>query len=192
MAIGAGMLLLTVAPALAVDCGNGPTGAYSSNYCTIKAKRIVRFMLGNNGNVTNNVTTNTNTGGNQNNQNSDASLGGVLTGNATANINPVANTVNNVGLNVNQTAVLDTSLTGSGNSITGYGSTNNVTVNVNKRVGFMLTNTAFVTNNVNTTVNTGNNQANLNTVGGGVGTGDALVNVGVSNNVNSSSITISQ
>ncbi|MCL4339054.1 hypothetical protein M1271_05180 [Patescibacteria group bacterium] len=188
VAIGAGMLLLAVAPALAVDCGNGTTGSTSINVCKIFAARSAYLNSHNFGTVTNNVTATTTTGGNQNNNNTAGNLG-VLTGNATVSTG-LSNSMNTNNVLADQTSV-DAANSGL-NSITGYLSKNIVKIDTSKTANVTVGNMGMVFNGVNSSANTGGNSSSNNTVGGGVMSGNASVSTSINNNLNSNTVVVGQ
>ena len=76
------------------------------------------------------------------------------------------------------------------NSTTGAGSENVATTQVNNSTDISSSNTAIITNNLSITANTGNNEANGNTGGGEITTGDIHGSVTINNSVNSSGIAV--
>jgi len=193
-ALGAGLLLLATVPAFAsTDCENNTTGANSSNYCTILAKKKLKLLLINLAKVKNNVNTTTNTGANQHNKNTLSGPLGILTGDASASSN-VTTTVNNNDVTVNQCCAGCDNCTGASgnNTLTGYNSTNDVTINKNKSIKVAIINAAKVTNNVNTSAHSGGNTQNENTVAGDLITGNATSNTTVNNTVNTNTVVITQ
>lgn len=192
-AFGMGLLLAAVAPAFAAyDCENNTTGANSSNYCTILAKKKIKFLLINLAKVKNNVNNTTNTGANQQNMNTQAGVNGILTGDANATTN-VTNWVNENNLTLNQSGCNGCDASASGNNtLTGYNSTNNVSINVSKKIKLAIINAAKVTNNVNSSADTGHNEQNENTIAGDLFTGNATSNTTVNNTVNTNTVVITQ
>jgi len=194
----AALLVAAVIPAVAAgnNCGNGTTGAFSSNSCTINNTSNVTVNNVNDAKITNNVTTTVNSGHNDANYNT---LGGkILTGNATLNttVSTVANinTTNitggpalggNTGSNYITGAGMG-ALVGGYDADTAGGSyaSNSVYINNAQRVGVDNQNTAVVESNVNATANTGYNDANGNTGPGDVLAGAASMGVAVNTHVN--------
>ena len=189
--IGAGLVMAVAAPAFAVNtCSNDTTGALSKNYCDVLAKKKVRVPLNNTGNVTNNVLSNSNTGYNTSSYNTVSGTSGILTWDAMATSNPVLTTLNANSVPVNQ-SVGDAAGAGY-NYVTGYNSTNNVTIDLRKKVKVDITNDGWVVNTVSSTANTGYNTSSYNTVGGDIMTGNATATSAVSTTVNSNTVSITQ
>lgn len=193
VAFGAGLLLIAAVPAFATyDCTNDTTGASSTNTCTILAKKKARLLIINLARVNNNVNNTTNTGANQQNMNTQAGANGILTGNADAT-SGVTNALNSNNVTLNQSGCngCDAGATGS-NTLTGYNSTNNVTIDQRKKIKVAIINAAQVTNNVNTSSDTGGNQQNMNTIAGDTFTGNATSNTTVSTTANTNTVVITQ
>lgn len=190
-ALGIGMVLAVSAPAFAVNtCSNDTTGYGSSNYCNVLAKKRVRVTLNNTGNVTNNVSSSSNTGYNTSSYNTVSGTSGILTWDALATTNPVTTVLNANNVGVNQ-SVGDAAGAGY-NSTTGYGSTNNVTIDMRKKAKVDIKNNGFVVNNVSSAADTGHNNSSYNTVGGDIVTGNATANSGTNTTLNSNVVSITQ
>jgi hypothetical protein len=80
---------------------------------------------------------------------------------------------------------------GCGNATTGPLSTNYCTINNTSDVKVNNVNDAQIENRVNTVSNTGNNSASYNTLGGSISTGNATMNVTLSNVANVNTVSIS-
>ncbi len=190
VAAGLGMVLATVAPSFAatVACGNQTTGYQSANRCLQISAKIAAFRLNNTGGNNQSSSHNVNSGGNVSNYNT-AGPGAVSAGAANAE------TIHTAVLNSNAVGVTQTSEPASYemvNHTTGAQSTNlAVAVDV-KAVVFGITNNGTVNQSSTHTVNSGNNSASYNTVGGSVTTGAATSSSDMMSGVNTNEVTISQ
>lgn len=173
----AALFALAIVPALATtgnNCSNGTTGPLSTNYCEIENESEVEVKNINDAQIYNRVSVTANTG---NNSASYNTLGGsVYTGNATLNT-----TVSSVA-NINTTTITGgpaMSSNNGANEITGPDSDNRVEIENELEVEVENNNTMSVYNRVDTTSNTGFNNADYNTGPAQVRTGDARQWTGV-------------
>lgn len=181
ISLGAGMILATVTPTFAVsNCSNMTTGPSSTNICKRLLNRFQSLSLNNFGTVNHAVNSTANTGNNASDNNTTGN-NTVMTGNAGADVASLAD-LNSVNGTVNQTS--NDTVNGTNNT-TGPNSTNRVTFNTTNNVTLNVTNNGTVRHNVDSTANTGNNTASHNTVGGGVTSGNATLNVSVGTALNS-------
>ncbi len=184
----AALLAATLVPAFAAgsNCGNNTTGPYSNNTCTVNNSSNVTVNNVNDAQIVNTVRTVSNTGGNSASYNT---LGGAITtGNASSNV-----TVSSVA-NINTTNVTAGFAGGSNsgmNEITGPESNNNAYINNDYRVNTYNSNTATVNNSVNSTSDSGNNNADYNTGPASVRTGNTALSLSVANHVNDSFTAVS-
>lgn len=187
-AIGAGMVLATIAPAFAANiCNNQTTGPSSWNKCERTLNKLKTLTINNSGNVTHNVSARFNTG---NNTASNNTSGGTIgTGGATGSVVKAAS-LNTGNITATQTdpASDDQGL----NDTTGPSSNNTVNITTNKTITLGVNNSGNVTQDVSFRVNTGNNTANTNTIGGMITTGDAMGDVSVVTIMNDFNIDLSQ
>lgn len=187
-AIGAGLVLATVVPAFAANiCNNQTTGPSSWNVCERTLNKVKNLTINNTGTVTHNVSARFNTGNNT--ANSNTSGGTVSTGGATGSVFKLATL--NTGL-ITATQVDPASDDQGLNDMTGPSSNNTVNITTNKTITLDLQNSGTVTQDVFFRVNTGNNTANTNTIGGMVTTGDAAGEVSVTTIMNDFVIDLSQ
>lgn len=184
----AALLAATLVPAFAAgnNCGNSTTGPFSNNTCTVNNSSNVTVNNVNDAQIVNNVRTVSSTGGNSASYNT---LGGAIsTGNASSNV-----TVSSVA-NVNTTNVTAGFAGGSNsgmNEITGPYSDNSAYINNDYRVNTYNSNTATVNNSVNSTADSGNNNADYNTGPASVRTGNTALGLSVANHVNDSFTAVS-
>lgn len=184
----AALLAATLVPAFAAgsNCGNSTTGPYSNNTCTINNSSNVTVNNVNDAQIVNTVRSVSNTGGNSASYNT---LGGAIsTGNASSNV-----TVSSVA-NINTTNVTAGFAGGSNsgvNEITGPYSDNDAYINNDYRVNTYNSNTATVNNSVNSTADSGNNNADYNTGPASVRTGNTVLGLLVANHVNDSFTAVS-
>lgn len=158
---------------------NSTTGADSTNENDIDVDQEIDVDVDNHANVVNTISSSSTTGGNESNRNTGG--GKVDSGNAEASAK-VENTINQgaQGGGVEFSDVhVDTS-----NKTTGADSTNENDVDVDQDADVDVDNHAEITNSVEQSASTGDNEANRNTGGGEVSTGDATVSIDFSNSVN--------
>ena len=173
-AAGLGLVLATVVPALAANqCANQTTGPSSNNTCTRSLTKPFGFNLNRFGSVFHSVTATSITGQNSaNNNTGNATLGGgsVMTGQASADAVKQAS-LNTGNITVNQTDPADPEV--GLNDTTGPSSNNTVTFTTMKSVTINHTDNGTINQTVNHTSISGQNSANMNTLGGSVVTGNA-------------------
>jgi hypothetical protein len=152
-------------------------GSDSHNHVNLDNSSNTGVYQSNDANVNNTVNTDANTGNNDANRNTGGNVT-VYTGNATSNVD-VTNALNanvaNVGGNSNSGAGADI-------KVVGNGSDSRNSVNLDNTPSTLITqdNGAYVNNDVNSHLKTGNNDANDNTGGNvTVDTGNANSHVGV-------------
>jgi len=158
---------------------NSRTGAASTNVNNVAVNQTSNTAITNSANVVNSVNSSSSSGNNVSSNNVGGGL--IATGNANAHTN-IENVVNQ-GTSVGHVDFSNVTAN-IGNDLTGAGSTNTNTVAVNQASNVAVNNTATVTNTVNSSASSGNNVANDNVGGGSVDTGDASVDISVSNVVN--------
>jgi hypothetical protein len=178
----AALLAAAIIPAAAAgnDCVNGTTGPFSNNTCSVKNTDVITVNNVNDAQIVNKVKIESNTGKNSASYNT---LGGsVKSGNATVNA-----TVSNVA-NVNTTNITagmgGSSHNEGGNMITGPKSYNGSFIENNFAADVWNSNTASVKNDVEVDSETGENDADYNTGGGEVRSGDAWSRLVIGNHVN--------
>lgn len=183
-AIATGAVLLNALAPLAfasTDLTISGNGSNSDSNVNVSNNSSTSVSQANVANVNNNVNTNSNTGGNHANGNTG--------GDVTVNTGSTNSTVNlSTQVNKNQADVSNCNCAGNTTvNVTGNGShsDNDVKLNNNSTVNVSQANEANVSNNVNTTSNTGKNHTNDNTGGDvSVSTGDANSHVSVSTAAN--------
>lgn len=187
-AIGAGLVLATVAPAFAANlCANQTTGPSSFNICTRTLTKLKTLTLNNSGNVTHAVNSTSNSGNNT--ANTNTSGGTVGAGAATSGV------IKQASLN---TGLITASQTDPANDeqglndTTGPSSNNTVTFTTTKTITLGLTNSGYVSQTVNNIANSGGNSASNNTVGGMITTGTATSDVSIISIMNDFVIDLSQ
>lgn len=203
-AASAALLAAAVIPAMAVgnNCSNGTTGPFSENSCTVNNTSNVTVNNINDAQITNNVRSEANSGGNHASYNT---LGGsITTGNAT--LNTTVSTVANINT-TNITGGPAMSGNSGSNNVTGPGAgyygagdsglggiygqgTNDVYINNAQDLTVNNSNTAFVTNDVKSTSETGDNRADFNTGPAAIRTGSAALSLGVATHVNDNFTTL--
>lgn len=158
---------------------NSTTGADSENENDINVEQDVDVDVDNHANVVNTVMGSSTTGGNESNRNTGG--GKVDSGSATTSAK-IENTINqgaqNSGVEFSDVHV-DTS-----NSTTGADSENENDVDIEQNADVNVDNHAEITNTVEQSASSGDNEASRNTGGGEVSTGDASVSIDFSNSVN--------
>jgi hypothetical protein len=198
IASGIGLMLVAITPAFAQtieSCGNDTTGYDSNNWCVKVAAKAALFKTKNKGFTVQSVFNKVNTGGNKADKNTNSGeYGGVMTG--TGKVTTVKSaSLNHNSVTLDQSACGENCLTGdvvAGNSITGAKSTNVAAVVDIKAVAFEATNEGFIMQNVTNRVNTGNNSASMNTIGGTVVTGNGVIENTVVSDMNKNTIVIHQ
>lgn len=173
-AAGIGLVLAAAAPAFAANlCANQTTGPSSYNICTRTITKPFALTLNRFGSIFHNVTSVATSGNNTaNNNTGNSTLGGgmVVAGDATADTLKQAS-LNTGNITVNQT---DPASDEQGlNDTTGPSSNNTVTFTTTKSVTLNHTENGTINQTVNSNANSGGNQANMNTLGGSVVTGNA-------------------
>lgn len=187
-AIGAGLVLATVAPAFAVNlCANQTTGPSSFNICTRTLTKLKTVTLNNTGNVTHNVNSISNSGNNTaDNNTSGGTVGSGMAGSLVfkqASLNTGNVTVSQSDPVNDEQGLNDT---------TGPSSNNTVTFTTSKTLTLTLGNSGYISQTVNSTANSGGNSASMNTIGGMVTTGNASSDVTVVSVMNDFNIDLSQ
>ena len=186
-ALSAAMLFSTVAPAMAATSltisGNG---ADSQSAVQLDVQNKTTVVQNNDANISNKVTTNTDTGNNLASYNTGGDVS-VNTGDAVAKVE-VSNAAN-----LNKAVVADCDCVGADKNLTisgnGADSDNDVNLTSKSQTELFQTNEAKFDNDVDVFAKTGGNQASKNTGKDGSGsvailTGDALIDVSVSNLAN--------
>lgn len=176
---GSSLLAAVGAPtSVAVDGSNTHTGADSTNAVTVDVNRNQQTDIKNKATIHTTLATTIDTGNNKTNKNTNG--GDIETGIATVALH--ARTIANLsallgsgGLSVNVEGE---------NGNTGVDSKNTITAKVNDTRTVNVTNDANVSTILPGLVNTGNNEASFNTVGGGIDTGTINADVAVDNLVN--------
>ena len=187
-AIGAGLVFATVVPAFAANiCNNQTTGPSSWNVCQRTLNKTKNLTINNTGTVTHNVSARFNTGNNT--ANSNPSGGTVGPGGATGSVLKQAS----LNTGIITSSQVDPASDDSGlNDTTGPSSNNTINMTTNKTITLDLDNSGTVDQYVFFRVNTGNNTANSNTIGGMITTGDATGDVSVTTIMNDFVIDLSQ
>ncbi len=192
VAIGISMLLVAGTPAFAASsCRNFTTGAGSTNLCNLMTSKLNSLVLSNLGSAFHNVNQFSNTGNNTANSNTVLGTGSfnIVSGQATTNVTSLAG-VNSSSVALTQT---DSSADHVGeNYITGPSSNNTVTIDNTKTAVIGIINDGTVTHNINASAISGNNNANSNTISGGILTGSAWSNIHIETLLNNSSIIVNQ
>lgn len=162
-----------------VSATNEKTGADSDNDNDIDVDQDVDIDIANNAEVRNAVMTSASTGGNEANKNTGG--GEVKTGKAESSAK-ITNSINQgSGYGGIEFPDVDVDVK---NDTTGYDSDNDNDVDIDQDVDIDVDNHAEVSNEVHADSSTGGNEANKNTGGGSVDTGDATVKIEISNTVN--------
>ena len=187
-AAGIGLVFAMVAPAFAANiCNNQTTGPSSWNVCQRTLNKTKNLTINNTGTVTHNVSARFNTGNNTANSNTNG--GTVGTGGATGSVLKQAS----LNTGIITTSQVDPASDDSGlNDTTGPSSNNTINMTTNKTITLYLDNSGTVSQDVFFRVNTGNNTANSNTIGGMITTGDATGDVSVTTIMNDFVIDLSQ
>ncbi len=187
-AMGTGMMFAAALPALAAEtCINESTGAKSSNTCTWKYKKNAYVDLNNSARVKNIAYVDGNTGDNTQKHNTVG--GGITTSNAGAGVHQMTD-ANSNGVGVDQTGGAPAG--GGANVLTGYRSSNNISIITKKTAAVAISNDASVYNKADVDVNTGGNKVKGNTVGGDIHTGEAHAEVMQHTTVNVNVVEIAQ
>lgn len=160
--------------------GNNTTGADSTNNATITVDQSNFVEQHNSGKVVNEIKLNANTGGNSASKNTG--VGDVSTGDIATGVG-VTNTLNRNVANVSPCGGCDLDIVAS-NVKTGADSKNDADVTVEKENVLQQSNNAFIHNNIDQNLNTGDNKANKNTGMGSVSTGDVEALSVVNNRAN--------
>lgn len=187
-ALGTGMMFASAIPALAVEtCVNDSTGAKSTNTCTWKYKKNAYVDLRNSAHVTNKAYVDSNTGDNTQKYNTVG--GGITTSDAGTGVHQTTD-ANSNGVGVDQTGGAPAG--GGLNLLTGYRSSNDISIITKKNVAVVIGNDASVYNKADVDVNTGGNTVKGNTVGGDIHTGEAHAKVTQHTTVNVNVVEIAQ
>lgn len=165
-----------------VTASNEETGAESDNENSVEIENSGDKTVRNTARLNNHVDVRANTGRNEMNQNT---TGGQLTTGDVAVSTDIQNVANTGGCCPTGSNNLDVSADLS-NETTGYQSDNENEVEIENDGDTTLTNTADVDNDLNVRANTGDNEQNKNTTGGGVETGSVSIDFGSTTVVNSS------
>lgn len=187
--IGFGLMMgATMAPAFAaVNCSNLTTGPSSLNICNSMLSKIKTLGLTNYGTISHFVMKNVVSGNNTTNNNTSATGMSIGSGIATATVTSQAV------LNASLIAVnmVDPTADHIGtNNVTGPSSNNTVNVTNNKTVTLNISNNGTITHNITVNAISGQNNANGNTIVGGVTTGNASSDTTVTSDLNSTVITV--
>lgn len=176
-----------------LNMGFGDTGAGSTNNSSTSSNNNQNVSVTNLADSNTNVNANLNTGNNTESQNT--TTGEIHTGDANLNgqvvnvvnslptlyiVNVVGGTWNGSLQGLPENAIVLNQL-----GMTGAGSTNSSSTDLNNTSTFGLNNTANVNNNINLNFNTGDNTANQNTSMGGITTGSINAYVNILNVLNS-------
>ena len=161
-----------------VSAQNNQTGSNSDNTIDVTIEQNHETNIDNDADINTVLNANVDTGTNRANRNTVG--GNIQTGDgflalhsrAIANLTGISD---GAGLSVN---VLG------GNNTTGVDSENRINANVNNERVVNITNTANVSTLFPASINTGNNEASDNTVGGNIETGDAAANISIQNLLN--------
>jgi hypothetical protein len=172
---GTGLIQITTGD-LHVDFENQTTGAQSSNLNSLDLDKLVTVDVDEMTQVNNDVRTEANTGLNAANDNTRG--GDVRTGDIDSRVD-VENhtgTIAPVVVNTGSTAHID-----AGNDTTGFQSDNRNEVSIRDTVVVDVQRTTNITNDLDLRANSGGNEANRNTIGGKVDTGDVRFDFNVMN-----------
>ncbi|MEX1997411.1 MAG: hypothetical protein WEA04_01910 [Candidatus Andersenbacteria bacterium] len=164
-----------------VSGSNHLTGADSNNNNDVDVDNDYDLDVDNTANLTTSVVINAHTGGNEQNRNTQG--GSMTTGNVevSTKVENSANNNSSIGIGGSSLAVT----VEASNDTTGADSDNDNDVDVDNNVDIDVDNTANVSNNLTVSANTGDNEQNKNTQGGGVETGSVSINFEAFNEVNS-------
>jgi hypothetical protein len=165
---------------VSVDASNEDTGFDSDNLNDIDIDQDIDVDVTNSAGVTNDVDSSASTGDNSADENTGG--GEVLTGNAET-WTDISNTVNQGSGYVGGVEFGDVDVDAE-NDTTGAESTNENFIDVDQELDVTVTNSAGVTNDVDSSASTGGNSADENTGGGEIDTGNASVGISISNTVN--------
>lgn len=161
-----------------VDAANQNTGAESENTVEVNVDRSHVTDINNNAKLATTLNANIDTGTNKTNKNT---LGGnIETGNGILALHSRA-LANLTGIALDP--VLGLTISGL-NEKTGFDSKNKISAEINDERIISIDNFADVNTIFASLVNTGNNEANQNTIGGNILTGNIDANVGIHNLVN--------
>jgi hypothetical protein len=163
------------------NLANAVTGPNSTNINRVNVNDTSTTTIANNAAYTGNYNFDMNTGNNTIGNNTV--VGNVSTGDVNLGL------TENVSLNRHSSVVLPATTSpivvpDLQNSVTGPGSTNTNTYNLNKENFVSVVNDANISNNVSADINTGNNVIENNTCVGNVSTGSVRFNVNVSSSAN--------
>lgn len=165
-------------PTVSVDASNERTGSESTNTIDVNYDRDKTTDIDNNAQIATNLTANIDTGTNKTNQNT---LGGnIKTGDGVLALHSRA-LANLTGIGLDP--ALGFSITGL-NERTGFDSENTINATLNDTRLISIDNFADVDTLFASLVNTGNNEANQNTVGGNIKTGNIDATASIHNLVN--------
>lgn len=162
-----------------IEVANSHTGADSDNENDVDVTQSVDVDVTNTAEIFNGVESSATTGFNEASKNTGGGM--VKTGDAEADTE-IENTVNTGGSGV-EIELPDVDVEAS-NKHTGADSDNVNAVDVSNTADVDVTNSAEIFNGVGSSASSGDNEANKNTGGGEVSTGDASVNISISNMVN--------
>jgi len=170
---------LTDSTAIGAETSNNNTGSDSDNSIDISYDRSRETNIDNNADITTTLNANVDTGNNRANRNTNG--GDIETGEAYLGLHSRA-IANITGISLNDGG-LAFNIEG-GNDTTGFDSQNRITARVNDERIISIDNDANVSTVLPATVNTGNNEASQNTIGGGIDTGNIDADVSIHNLVN--------
>ena len=165
-----------------VEGENSTTGANSTNRNDYTIDHDYTAVVDNNATLDNRVDVTIDTG--DNNQNQNTTGGDLETGNGEVVVDIVNSANNGAGAAGAASGNLDVSADFS-NDTTGSNSNNDNDLDVDNNVTTTVNNTADVDNDVDVDVDTGGNDQNENTSGGSTDTGDANIDIVITNEVNS-------
>lgn len=190
-AIGAGLVLATVLPAMAANtCGNYTTGPTSNNYCNRLLDKFKDVRVNNSGTVNHGAFIFANTGNNTSDNNTNASTNAVDTGDADLLDSSSVADLNTSNTDVDQS---DPAVDEQGtNNVTGPNSNNTVTFNTTKNLTVNVSNDGTVDHQVEIMANSGYNSASHNTNTGSVKTGKASISVLIGSFLNSITLKLKQ
>lgn len=159
---------------------NNTTGADSTNHSSIVLNQDTTVVQNNAADITNNVNLKLNSG--KNNANKNTGEGIVVSGDISSGV-AISNTANTNVADLQSCGGCDMDIV-VGNVKTGADSDNGAKVKLNKTNSIFQNNAAVVDNNIDVNGNTGKNNANKNTGGGSVESGDLTGTAIVENNLN--------
>lgn len=192
--VSALLLLVFMKPAHALTINVSGNGSGSDTEVNTTVSSTTSVEQNNTANVSNNIDANANTGNNTANGNTGGDVT-INTGNANtevsvnSNINQSKVDANGGSVAVNNQGSVDTDVSVSGN---GDNSNNDINLNLNRLIQVVSNNLTNLSNSVNATSNTGDNDASGNTGGDvNITTGNAKTSVVINNNLNSNEAQVS-